>query len=337
MRIPMTLARFIVFALGTLAPLAVVAVPIGTPLQFSDEHADGDVYMNIRLRGALVLDKTEVDGYQARQLSALAWDADAGLLYALSDDGYLVHLSPRFTNGMLEGVDFMAAHPLREADGSPVRGDGADSEGLAIIGADNGVAGDTELLISFEVQPRLLRYTPDGELLETVELPEPLADAARYAGSNSGLEAVAVHPLHGVLVAPEARLTGDASDTLPIFALDGGEWRYQPLDARYSAIVGIEVTPEGDLTILERRYKSIFSAVIFSLRRLHMHEAPAGSAPPVSDIARFSNREGWRVDNFEGIARHRGNRWFIVSDDNRSAIQRTVLVYFEVLGDDAGP
>jgi hypothetical protein len=37
------------------------------------------------------------------------------------------------------------------------------------------------------------------------------------------------------------------------------------------------------------------------------------------------------VDNFEGIAHHRDNRYFLVSDDNNSALQSTVLVYFEIL------
>jgi hypothetical protein len=34
---------------------------------------------------------------------------------------------------------------------------------------------------------------------------------------------------------------------------------------------------------------------------------------------------------FEGLTRHRGQRFFMVSDDNRRTLQSTLLVYFELL------
>ncbi|MCC7412932.1 MAG: esterase-like activity of phytase family protein [Gammaproteobacteria bacterium] len=318
---------------GLLLAAAATAVEVGEPLKFSKTHPDGTVYMQVRLLGALRLAKTEVDGYGLRQLSALAWDADAGVLYALSDDGYIAHLQPQFDNGMLAGIDFVAAWPLLEADGTPVQGERADSEGLAIENGRNGIAGDAVLLVSYEVHPRLLRYTPDGRQIEALALPAPLADMDAYADDNEGLEAVALHPRLGILVAPERRLRGDHSGTLPIFALDGRQWRYTPIDPDHSALVGMDVTPDGVLLVVERRYNSLFSPVIFSVRRLAPGDEPG--TPPVADVARFDSTGDFRIDNFETIARHDGNRYFMVSDDNRSAIQRTVLIYFEILDDPA--
>jgi hypothetical protein len=40
---------------------------------------------------------------------------------------------------------------------------------------------------------------------------------------------------------------------------------------------------------------------------------------------------GHRVDNFEGLSRHRGNHFFMVSDDNDLFVQQTLLLYFELL------
>jgi hypothetical protein len=38
------------------------------------------------------------------------------------------------------------------------------------------------------------------------------------------------------------------------------------------------------------------------------------------------------VDNFEGLSRHQGAKFFMVSDDNFNALQKTLLVYFELAG-----
>lgn len=311
-----------------LAPPA-PAVQVGKPLRFSQAHADGERYMQVRLRGALVIDpRARVDGYTLRQLSGLAWDSGHGVLYALSDDGYLAHLLPRFEAGMLRGLDFVAAYPLLEADGRPVRDKRADSEGLAIV---SGARGDSELLVTFEVEHRLARYTPDGRLIGEVKLPAPLGDGNAYRGSNAGLESVTAHPELGVLVAPEQRLNGDEGETIPIFALDGRRWDYTPVDPQHSAVVELETDDSGRVLVLERRYKSVFSTVIFSVRRLTLPQIPGAGPPPVEDIARFDSNGDFRIDNFEGLARHERNRYFMVSDDNRSAIQRTVLVYLEIL------
>lgn len=321
--------RLLLLAFAVLLAPPTPAVEVGTPLRFSKTHADGEHYMQVRLLGALAIDThARVDGYALRQLSGLAWDAGRSLLYALSDDGYLAHLVPSFEAGMLRGLDFVAAYPLLEADGTPVREDRADSEGLAIVA---GARGDAELLVTFEVAHRLARYTPEGRLLGELQLPAPLGDGHVYRGGNSGLESVTAHPELGILVAPEKRLRGDKGATIPIFALDGRRWGYAPLDPEHSAVVELETDASGRVLVLERRYKSMFSTVIFSVRRLALPQIPGSAPPPVEDIARFDSNGDFRIDNFEGLARHEQGRYFMVSDDNRSAIQRTVLVYLEIL------
>ncbi|HCB12317.1 MAG TPA: hypothetical protein DEP36_01915, partial [Gammaproteobacteria bacterium] len=39
----------------------------------------------------------------------------------------------------------------------------------------------------------------------------------------------------------------------------------------------------------------------------------------------------WLLDNFEGLTRYQDQRFFMISDDNCSAWQSTLLVYFELL------
>jgi hypothetical protein len=51
----------------------------------------------------------------------------------------------------------------------------------------------------------------------------------------------------------------------------------------------------------------------------------------VENVAVFDTSDGWLLDNFEGLTRHRSRRFFMVSDDNTSPLQSTLLVYFELL------
>ena len=37
---------------------------------------------------------------------------------------------------------------------------------------------------------------------------------------------------------------------------------------------------------------------------------------PVETLVTFDTDKGHQLDNFEGLAHHRGNRFFVVSDDN---------------------
>ena len=83
---------------------------------------------------------------------------------------------------------------------------------------------------------------------------------------------------------------------------------------------------------MERDYSTLALHWIITLRRLHL---PAGTAPDsllvAQTVATLDSDAGLRVDNFEGLTRHRGNRFFMVSDDNSVFVQRTLLLYFELL------
>lgn len=93
-------------------------------------------------------------------------------------------------------------------------------------------------------------------------------------------------------------------------------------------MVGLDSDRDGALIALERRYLSPLAPLIISVRRIDLATEP----PRVEELARFSSAEGWPVDNFEGIARHAADRYFLVSDDNASAFQKTLLIYLALPG-----
>ncbi len=297
----------------------------------SRHFGPGDRYMGIRLLGTLNLPGASVDGLTLGGLSDLAWDEDEALLYAIADTAGLFHLRPRFNdNGMLIDVELHAGHVLRDAIGRPLSRPWSDAEGLTLENGANGVRGDSRLLVSFERQPRIQRHAPDGEYLGSERLPGPLATIERYASGNKGLESLVLHPTWGLLTAPEKSLRAGPRGRVPIYALNGRFWWYPLHAAPRSSLVAMEALPDGSLLTLERAFVSLVQPLIISLRRAY--PAAAGNGPiAVEDIAVMDTSEGWLLDNFEGLSHHRNGRFFMVSDDNRRALQSTLLVYFELL------
>lgn len=305
-----------------------------SPIALHPDYATGARFGGLRLRGSVRLAGREVDGWRVHGLSGLGWSVARGRLYAVSDRGFLLHLLPRFQDGMLVGVGYCAAFPLRDPDGAPLRGRWRDAEGLGLRPA-TGTA-DEELLIAFEQEPRVQRYTVDGHYLGALALPAPLRDPRRYAHPNRALEAVTETRRFGVIVAPELPMPGQSTDTIPLTNLAGRHWPFRSLDPGHSGLVGLETLPDDNLLVLERRYVSPFQALIIALSRVTLPSAPEDGLQQ-RELARFDTTAGWSMDNFESIAHHEGNRYFMISDDNASPLQHSLLMYFEVLDEDAAP
>ena len=77
----------------------------------------------------------------------------------------------------------------------------------------------------------------------------------------------------------------------------------------------------------------MYVPIVIALRRTELARGARDSPLAVETLAVLDSSLGWSVDNFEGLARHRGRRLFLVSDDNFNELQRTLLVYLEILPD----
>jgi hypothetical protein len=283
----------------------------------------------LRPLGVLDLPARTVNNVRFSGLSGLAWDEDENLLYALSDHGVLFHLRPVFRNGQLVDVTLLHVAPLIDPrTRRPVRWKRSDSEGLDILNGHNGKKGDTELLVSFEREPRIARYRPDGTHITDIQLPAALRDIQRYRGGNKMLESVCTHPREGILTAPEEPLDQETGISR-LYRMDGSTWRFA---ASRGGIVALECLLDGDVLVLEREFSTLSLHWTITLRRLHL---PAGTLPDsllaAETVASLDSGQGLHIDNFEGLARHHGNRFFMVSDDNDVFVQRTLLMYFELL------
>ena len=322
-------------ARDSLATSSSVATPqrISSPHSMSRDLRAGEIYMGVRLLGALKLDAIAIDGHLLGGLSALGWDNDEQLLYAVSDRGYVFHLRVEFDeDGLLHAVQALSAHVLRDARGRALQGRLADSEGLVVRDGNNGKPGDAQLVISFERRPRVIRFDPFGTMLGSEALPAELRDINNYSHSNRALESIAWHPKWHYLTAPEQPMRGASEAIVPLYALDPARhWRY-PLAAEPNAgLTAIEVLDDGSILTLERGFGVFFIPVISTLRRIATLPEQTGALLAPQTIARFSSGEEWYLDNFEGLTHLGDGRILIVSDDNSSAFQSTLLAAFALL------
>lgn len=331
-------AALVAGLLGSLAAAPATAsgdaLEISQPYRLSPHVAPGEIHMGIRLLGSVALTPASVAGLTLGGLSGLAWDEDESRLYALSDRGALFHLRPRFENGHLLGVQLLAAFALRGPDGRALGGRHADSEGLVLQRGNNGVSGDSQLAVCFERLPRIALFAPDGRHQGTLQLPAALDDASRYAAPNKALESLTWLPGLGFLTAPERPLTASEDGTVSLFAIDGRSWRYPLLATPNASLVDMQALPDASLLMLERGHGLMFLPMVISLRHTRIPSDNTSKGLAVTNLAVLDSSQGWSVDNFEGLTRHRELKFFMVSDDNFSALQKTLLVYFEPVSTD---
>ena len=296
------------------------------------EIAAGEYHMQAQLLGAIELPATTINRIPLHGLSALAFDADQNLLYAGSDGGSLFHFQPGFEDGLLTELKAITAYRLHDPQGKPLRGDWADAEGMSARNADNGVSGDTVLTISFEREHRVEDYTPNGRWIRRYPLPRQLRQKQAYTAANRSLEAITwLRNDDGVfVVAPEFPLRTANGDRPNLFASDGRYWFYPLHPHSNAAVVAMESLADGGLLVLERGYNRLLLSATAILRRTQ----PLGNSLrlQVRTLVEFNTATGWRIDNMEGLTRHRHDRWFVISDDNRRLFQKTLLLYLRLPG-----
>lgn len=275
--------------------------------------------------GAVSLKSKSADGVHITGISALAWDQDEELLYGVTDQGLVHHLRPTFNNDSLTSVELIASYKLLKKDGKRLKGKQRDAEGAFVINAGNGVRGDSELVVSFEKKPQIIRFTPQGKWKKLYILPPILADQKNYRTPNQMLEAVTLHPDKGILTIAQRPMQGRNNQLL--HALSGESWEYRMENHKGNGVTAMEALPDGRILFMERAWHSLLSPLIVTLKEGRFS---ADGELELKIIASLNSSKGWALDNFEGLTHHREQRFFMVSDDNNSLLQRTLLFYFEL-------
>jgi hypothetical protein len=241
--------------------------------------------------------------------------------------------------GRLVGVEGLRTAPLLDVDGMPVRGRRADSEEVVRLPGD-GPEGEWPgggWLVSFERAHRLMRY-PDSDDCPTgrpVEVPAP--PGLEDAPYNEGLEAMAVLPDGRIVVFEEGKDDGGTERRAWIARLplrQPQDWQRLTLRvAPRFRPTGAAALPSGDLLVLQRR-ATLAGGWGARLVRVPAARLAAGAvAGAVIDGEELIRLEPpYLTDNFEGVAvasgPHGQSVIYLVSDDNFSVFQRTLLLQF---------
>lgn len=250
--------------------------------------------------------------------SGLEIAADGARFTAVSDRATLwTGRLQRDEAGRISGVtDVTGPQRLHDSTGKPLRGENADSEGLAI-------APDGSIHISFEGLHRVARYrTPDAP---AERLPRP--EAFKSLQRNSSLEALAIAPDGTLYTLPER--SGATGQPFPVFRHRNGEWDQPftlPRDGSWLP-VGADFGPDGRLYLLERD----FWGLLGFLTRVRVFDiGPDGATGGEVLIQTSASRH----DNLESIAVWRDGagaiRLTMISDDNFRLFQRTEFVEYRL-------
>lgn len=300
-----------------------LAVALAGPLAAAAQPAHGTP--GVRTSTVSLPTDTEVDGIRVAELSGLAWDADAGMLYAIADSGSLFRFRLRVADGVLQAVEPVSAVALQRStgQGKPRR---LDAEGLAL----RQVRGQVELLVATEGRPAVWRFGPGGEALGQLALPPELVDPTRYAERNTMLEAVAVHPQHGLVLSPELPLQGDDVAQGHRLRAAHHHWQIEALDPGRSRLKAMDITAGGELLALERSGSGKRRVSAVRLAKL----AHCGGPTPCSmrTLALLDQDSG--AENFEGMTTL-GQRQALLVSDNRGGKKRETV--FLLLQWDAEP
>lgn len=291
----------------------------------------GSQFMQIDILNSFLIKSKKVNSLPIVELSDLAWDEDEQLLYAVSDEGMLYHLTLDFKDNKLQTINFVNAMRLTDKNKAPLKGRDQDSEGLSLINGNNGKRGDSQLIISFENKPRIAFHNTQGKFVKKIKTAKKLNKRKRYRGGNKALESVTLHPQHGVLTASERPLKAKPISTQTVYSSTGKEWNFKASALKNSSITAIEVMSNNKLLILERAYNGLLSPVVISLRELNLQNCGGSRLCNTKLIAKFDSSDGWIIDNFEGLTRIRDNQYLMVSDNNKNPLQKTLMVFFEVL------
>jgi hypothetical protein len=314
-------------------PLTVLEGPTPTtvtaiPIHFDRDNPSRKEFGKLTFRAGLNLyaKSSHFGGY-----SALAIDPSGRSLLAISDAGSWLRATLDYDGRKLKGLSEVVLGPMLGADGRPLRDDRErDSEGMTLMDGDTrqGTA-----YVSFERKHRIARYPFTAERFgpPTGTLPLP-AGATKTMSVNRGIEAMAViraGKLKGTLVAFAEGLA-DRGGNLQGWLIGGPT----PGGIVLKRLGGFDLTdaaplPDGGIVVLERRFR-FSEGIKMRIRRIAAKELKRGAL--IAGEVLLEADDSLNIDNMEAIAAHRAGSGetvlTLMSDDNFSALQRTLIMQF---------
>lgn len=314
-------------ALAVMAPARPAAEPVAVTAHLIDRFAIGSdqtVFGAVEFVGGLDLVARD---RRFAGLSGIDVSADGRTAYLVSDRGFMITADLVYRNGRLAGVTGVDVTKIFPDSGYGK--DGNDAEDITVFG-DPAMAA----VISLERHgDPLIRFRLDGARLSGPE-PVKVDKAVRALPGNAGLESVtpfpASSPFSGALLAIGEAPRHRAGRHIDAWIIGIGAFRIIARDN--FKITAARFLPGGDLLLLERRFTA-GQGIGMRLRRIAGGQIRPGATLDGAILLEAGLRQ--QIDNMEGLAVHRDGRGrtiiTMVSDDNGSILQRTLLLQFALV------
>ncbi|QND73515.1 esterase-like activity of phytase family protein [Tardiphaga robiniae] len=266
-------------------------------------------------------------------ISGLRLDDKGEGFIAISDKGNWFTGKIAYSGDTMVGIVDVEAAPMLGADGRPITARGwYDTESIAVDGPT--------VYIGLERVHQILKFDfgRDGVRARGEPIPQP--PGMRKLPSNGSLEALVMvrkdrfksSPLAGMLLAISERGL-DSAGNISAWIIGGKTpATFSVRRTKNYDISDAALLPSGDLLLLERKF-SLFGDTGVRIRRI-----PLASIVPDAVIdgpTIFDADLGYEIDNFEGLDVHvtpEGDTVLtLISDDNFSMLQRTLLMQFTLL------
>jgi hypothetical protein len=306
-------------------PIRVDATPI---VSFSSAEPDRRRFGQLEFRGGLAL---TANSDRFGGISGFRIDPDGRNFLAITDRAFWLRGRITVEGDRPTGIVEAEMAPMLGADGKPFNGTRIyDTEALA---RTNGTA-----YVGIERVHRIVRFDIGKDGLAARALPVAGPAAMRELPSNQGIESLVFVPkplpLAGSLIAISERGL-DSNGNIRGFLIGG------PTPGAFSVarsnefdITDATLTPAGDLLILERHF-SFTRGVGMRIRRFSLADIKPGALLKGTVLVEADNAN--QIDNMEAIDAHRNAAGetivTIVSDDNFSPLQRTLLLRFALIED----
>lgn len=299
-----------------------------TPVAFDRANPEHHDFGRLRWLGGLELRSPSpfFGGY-----SGLVLDRRGDRLLAVSDSGSWFSAHLEYSHGQLSGVTGARIGPLPQKDGKPLQKPRwRDAEAIEAITPG---AADGRFLVAFEGKHRIDEYVFAKGAFTGPVGGRALPPNLKRMRSNEGLEAVGLlrgGPYAGALVMFSERLLTREGDHTGAIVTEG---RSSPLFLARSNdfdVTDIKGLNDGSLLVLERRFIRVALRLDTRLRLIRAREIAPGAR--LTGEVLLEAGPGMMIDNFEGLGvseTPRGETVItLISDDNFSFFQRTLLVQF---------
>jgi hypothetical protein len=276
----------------------------------------------LMFRGGLVLQSSDPD---FGGLSGLRVAADGEHFLAISDRGHWLRGRLVYRNTAPIAIAEAELAPMIGPDGRPLKSRGwYDTEALSV---QDGMA-----YVGIERVHQIVRFDLAKEGLRARGQIVPAPAGIKLLPKNQGIECLEMAPpnslLAGTLIAISERGL-DSRHNLKGFLIGASPGLFVFKRTDDFDVSDCAATPDGDLLVLERRF-SWLRGLAIRIRSVPIATIKAGATVDGREL--FFADLSQEIDNMEGLSVHRAADGAVVltlvSDDNFSPLQRTLLLQF---------